>query len=355
MAKRRQLAAAGQAAGPASEAVPPPPANGGPAAGAPPAAGSEGDLNLVGERPAGAAAESYEQHDRAVRQSVQAQVQNALNEARSLMSTNPDFAKQRLREVLEQVRQVTELSPEVRDQYEQQMQAALREAERRKVEFEEGNRRQQAAASLARERQNAIRGMLRNQQKVQQLMARFDSLMDEGKYRFAEEVNSAEAAKLLPAGDPLPHVATFDARTIGYYQQSMANRTEIWKAFCDTLYQADKSAVPFPDDPPIVYPDAESLAAVDEPAQGPLLVDGRGQTGLGRKEDRGGIEVANPVGFRRAAAGRCDRVPEGPPRHRNSARREGADRRGCDPRHAGHQARQGHQPALGPAADVAQT
>ena len=32
---------------------------------------------------------------------------------------------------------------------------------------------------------------------------------------------------------------------------------EIWKAFCDTLYQADKSAVPFPDDPPIVYPDAE--------------------------------------------------------------------------------------------------
>ncbi len=33
-------------------------------------------------------------------------------------------------------------------------------------------------------------------------------------------------------------------------------RAERWTNFFDTLYQVEKSSVPFPDDPPIVYPAA---------------------------------------------------------------------------------------------------
>ena len=34
-------------------------------------------------------------------------------------------------------------------------------------------------------------------------------------------------------------------------------RDERRKGVVDTLYQTEKSHIPFPDDPPIVYPDAE--------------------------------------------------------------------------------------------------
>ncbi len=37
----------------------------------------------------------------------------------------------------------------------------------------------------------------------------------------------------------------------------MALRVEREKGVIDTLMQVEKSLVPFPDDPPIVYPDAE--------------------------------------------------------------------------------------------------
>ena len=220
----------------------------------------------MGEPPAGAEAENFERQRRLIQQDVQARVQNGLNDARSQMATSPDGAMQVLRGMLETVRQVSELAPEVRDQYEGMLQAALRQAAQRKVEFQESQRREQEGTSIARERQNIIRSMLRSQEKVKQLMARFDSLMDEGKYRFAEEVNVVEAAKLLPAADTLPPVAAFDARTIGYYQDMMANRTEKMKAWWDTLYQVEKSNIPLPRRSADRVSGRGGLAAVDRAA-----------------------------------------------------------------------------------------
>ena len=44
---------------------------------------------------------------------------------------------------------------------------------------------------------------------------------------------------------------------MGYYQEQMAVHLAQQKAFVDTMYLVDKRAIPFPDDPPIVYPSAE--------------------------------------------------------------------------------------------------
>ena len=44
-------------------------------------------------------------------------MQNALNQARSLMSTDPETASQQLKLTLEKVRQTAELDPDVRDQF----------------------------------------------------------------------------------------------------------------------------------------------------------------------------------------------------------------------------------------------
>ena len=44
---------------------------------------------------------------------------------------------------------------------------------------------------------------------------------------------------------------------VGYHANFMQLRLDRQKGVVDTLYQVERSHIPFPDEPPIVYPDAE--------------------------------------------------------------------------------------------------
>ncbi len=154
-------------------------------AGAPaaqPAGGGEGDLNLVGpgavinDKEAGAMAEAFQQEHKIITQVIQAEVLNAINQARREMSVNPDAASNELKLMLEKLRQAADVNADVRNQLSDQLQVALREAARRKVELEYRRQQQQESMAAARERQLITDNLLHNQQKVKQLMDRFDSL-----------------------------------------------------------------------------------------------------------------------------------------------------------------------------------
>ncbi len=257
IAKRNQNN--GQAAANTPPALPPaaatPPAL--PPAAAP-AAGGTNDLNLVGpgEPPPGTMVEEFEHNQRVQAQIIQAEVQTTVSRARSLMSTDPDLAIQELQLLQERVRRATALNPDVRSQYLVTIEAALREASRRKVEFEFARQQRQENVAAARERMLAAQNLIRNQEKVRQLMDRFNSLMNEGRYRLAEEAAAAEAVKVAP-GNPVPEQAALFGRTKGYYEAAMALRLERQKGVVDTLHEVEKSHVPMPDEPPIVYPNAE--------------------------------------------------------------------------------------------------
>ena len=224
-----------------------------------PAAGGATDLTLIGpdavEPPPGAMAEGFQRDRRIIAQVIQAEVRNTIGEARSLMSTNPQATSQQLKLTLEKVRRTAELNPDVRDQMVDLIQAALREAARRKVEVDYVEQQRLESVAAAKERMLIADNLLRSQQKVKQLMNRFDSLMQEGRYSLAEEA-SAEAEKIVP-DSPVPIQAKLDARMVGYYNNIMALREERQKRVIDTLYEVEKSYIPFPDNPPIVYPDAE--------------------------------------------------------------------------------------------------
>ena len=117
---------------------------------------------------------------------IQTEVQNAISQARSLMGTDPDRATQQLKLTLEKVRQTAELNPDVRDQVVDVLQTALREAARRKVEFEYARQKRLENMAAGKEQALIAESLIRNQDKVKQLMARFNSLMLEGRYRPAE-------------------------------------------------------------------------------------------------------------------------------------------------------------------------
>ncbi|MEN6559008.1 MAG: hypothetical protein ABFC54_12610, partial [Thermoguttaceae bacterium] len=181
-------------------------------------AGDADDLNLVGpgaaEPPAGTMTEQFEHDRRVVAQMIQAQVRNTAEDARKLMSTDPDLAAQNLKLMLETVRRSEDLSPESRDQYAKTLETAIREASRRKIEVDHARQQRLEAMAAGKEQERIANDLLRNQMKVKQLMERFDSLMQEGRYRKADEEAAAEAQKTLP-DSPVPTLASEYARVAG--------------------------------------------------------------------------------------------------------------------------------------------
>jgi len=246
---------------PALPGAPPPAAAAAPAIGQPVAADG---LDLVGAGAAplppaadqGAFAEAFARERKVVTAVIQTEVQNAVNQARAKMRTDPEGAAQALKLTLEKVRQAPELDPAVRDQLVDVVQAALRETARVQTEVEQRRQRAQENLATAKERQLINENLIRNQQKMKQLMDRFNSLMAEGKYRYAEEAAAQEAAQIAP-DHPVPVAATLNSRAIGNLQELLAVRVAAQKGFTDTLAQVEKSHIPFSDDPPIVYPDAQ--------------------------------------------------------------------------------------------------
>ena len=223
----------------------------------PKAAPAAGDLNLIGEDPpAGTMAEKFAHDRRVIAQVIKAEVQNTLNNARSTMSVDPDAAIQQLKLRLEEVRKTPALDADSRDQFVDVLQAALRDASRRKIEVEYSRQQREENLAAGQERVRIIENLSRDQEKARQLMERFNSLMEEGRYRFAEEVAAVEAQKLIPRSTT-PELAVLQARAIGYNADSMRLREARQKGVIDVLAQVEKSHIPFPDEPPIVYPDAE--------------------------------------------------------------------------------------------------
>ena len=233
-----------------------------------PAPGAAGDLNLVGPAPTapqpppeGSLLEGVLHDKRVMSQLMQTEVMNALSKARSQMGSNPEAASEELKLTLEQVRKAPDLDPGVREQFTDQLEVALREAARRKLEVEQIRQQQLESAAAGRERMLLTENLLLNQEKMSQLLKRFDSLMDERRYRLAEDSAAGAALKLAEENrvspTAVPGQAVQLAQAVGNYQFMMDIRAERVKEVLETLVQVEKSFVPFPDEPPIVYPDAE--------------------------------------------------------------------------------------------------
>ena len=89
----------------------------------------------------------------------------------------------------------------------------------------------------------------------------------------------------------------------GYLHDALALRVARQKGVVDTLYQVERSHVPFPDEPPIVYPDAEVWQELTARRIGEVQVDGPGQPrGPAEKKITEALQVAHPTGVHRDAA-----------------------------------------------------
>jgi len=192
-------------------------------------------------------------------QKIKTEVERALNQARDQMDTNPENARRDLKIELETIERSPDLGPETRAQLKSQIESAIREAGRRAIEVAARKALAEENRAAAEERQQLVEETARNQQKIRQLMDRFNSLMDEGRYQEAEDIIAAQVRELDPYGTT-PMAATWAARFGGNWDALWAVREVRARNFARSLLEVEKSAVPFPDDPPVMYPEAQVWA-----------------------------------------------------------------------------------------------
>ncbi|HEX7446167.1 MAG TPA: VWA domain-containing protein [Pirellulales bacterium] len=186
---------------------------------------------------------------------IRKDVQVELQRARDQMAVDPVGTTEALKVLLDTLQRDVESPPEVRDQLAGKVQDALRAASRQVAVQEEKlvGEQQREAEGEARER--LLRELFLQEQKVDQLMARFNALLDEERYRDAEAVANI-AEEMLP-GRPGLRGAELSARMTGYTADMNAVRDLRHKGVVDSFYQVELSHIPTPDEPPILYPDPE--------------------------------------------------------------------------------------------------
>ena len=141
---------------------------------------------------------------------------------------------------------------------------------------DELDRAQEVQIAADRERRLLMDRLARDREKVKQLVDRFNALLDERRYVEAEEV--ADVTEEIDPGGVMPRMAIVSGRFQRNQYLQQVVRAARWRNWWDALYTVELASIPFPDDPPIVYPDPEvweeltirrkKYAAVDLSARG---------------------------------------------------------------------------------------
>lgn len=230
-----------------------------------PAQVGEEDLRLLGESPSnpelivddppGGLIDEAEQRTRVFAEAMTTETRSALNQIRGFLSIDPEGAKNQLKLVQERIRAAAELEPATARSLSRQVETALREAERRAYEKAERDLLDQQIAAQAAENQRLTRELYLREQRIEQMMARFDALLADEQYRDAEAV--AELANEMAPENPVTNQAVWVSRMTGYIDAAYNWRILRQKGVVDALASVEASHIPSSDEPPIVYPPAE--------------------------------------------------------------------------------------------------
>lgn len=195
-------------------------------------------------------------------QRLQSYMDNELRIARDLMSTKPDQGIDRLKAMLDTVSRAPDLAPETRQQMENKMRSALRQAARQKESFDAALALAENERAVSQVRADLVKAFEDREKKIATYFDQFNSLMDERNFDGALAV--AKAA--VDAYPDSPHTAAAEEVSIlesnweKYWElRNMKNRN-----FLDTMYEVEKSGVPFSGNPPLVFPDADEWIAKKE-------------------------------------------------------------------------------------------
>ncbi|NBW87576.1 MAG: hypothetical protein EBR23_12345, partial [Planctomycetia bacterium] len=218
-----------------------------------------------------------------------------LRAARQLLATNPEQARDDLKELRRELDDPARgLDAGARQRLLAQIDMKIREATIRAREKVDRDLDADRRAAIGRERARLNGELQRREDKIKQLTDRYNALVEEGirvgytqsenypttingesvignerptdafkqaERSVAEEIN--REAPDLYANSPIPmtarvvgRTAPLVARILDYDAENARTKRDMQRGFMDTLHTVDVAAIPFPDEPPITYPNA---------------------------------------------------------------------------------------------------
>lgn len=194
-------------------------------------------------------------------QQLTLEINNLITEARKLASSDPSNALVELKKALNDVTSAIDINEVSRDQLIKRLNSVIQE-----VQSQLEVRQLQQSQSLEKQVQEQALERLREEmelddEKFEQLLERVRSLMVDGRHGIEGSFDSAalvaaEAIAIRPESGPATS-AFFKSETAMQLERSRRLRFIRAREFLNVLHEVEKSHVPFPDEPPVVWPAAE--------------------------------------------------------------------------------------------------
>lgn len=196
------------------------------------------------------------------------EVNSAIEEAENLALTSPEEALDVVKLTLGNVESATDIIPEARAQLLRRLRSLQLELRNRQTQMFE-NQRMLAERQAAIEAQQRLVDLATQEElELERLIDRVRAAMEEGYHGQEDAFERAEAvaraAVQLKPGEGTAAAALFSAEAAGQLDKAFRLRALRADKFLETLYQVELSHVPFPDEPPIVWPPAEVWQALTE-------------------------------------------------------------------------------------------
>src|SRR6266446_6245701 len=205
------------------------------------------------------------------------QVLRTIEAVRKESSRDPDSGLAELKRTLTSVVSSTDIDPDARERLRAKVQASIDYLLVAREKIEQGRIRAVERNAAEEARRLAIDQLVQRDEQIEQLIDKVRSLMAEGyignpeAFERAEEV--ARAAFELAPYTGVTSAAIFDSEAAGQLDKAQRLRYLRNDKFLATLYEVEKSHVPFPDEPPLLYPAPEVWKALTERRQKWASVD----------------------------------------------------------------------------------
>ncbi len=194
------------------------------------------------------------------------EVTAAIKEAKEIANEQPEYSLTRLKDVLESVRSAPELAPEKRDELSRRVIDAIGVVQSRTETIAIERRGASESRAVLEAERRVVTEMKLEEERLQTLISQVRGLLDRAAHGDTDSYLDAQmVSKTALEMKPGNRTAT------AAFMMSVA-KDQLWKAyhlryerqdrFLETLYQVELSAVPFPDEPPVIYPPADVWRAL---------------------------------------------------------------------------------------------
>jgi tetratricopeptide (TPR) repeat protein len=203
-----------------------------------------------------------EQKDRAAveEQRVTRIVDEAQRQARQLLQVDPDAARELLKRTYAAVRDNPDLSEKAHQQLSARLETSLRSVEVLGTRIRRDRQEELRNLADSKRRLDLEQTRVAEEERVAKRLERFSQLMDQARYEDAYRLANAIRVDAINTGRPVPKEAII-AYGLAINENNLTQVQEIRRRceerWLQVLLEVEHSHLPFPDEPPVRFPDGK--------------------------------------------------------------------------------------------------